>query len=108
MFGGIAFLLRGRMCCGVLGDELVVRVPDDEFSAVLRHRHVRPMDFTGRPLKGFVYVSPPGFRTSAALRSWLARGERFLRQASPGDRRARARVVAGATGSRGYRRRNRR
>jgi hypothetical protein len=79
MFGGIAFLLHGRMCCGVLGDELVVRVPEDEFPAMLRQRHVRPMDFTGRPLKGFVYVSPSGFRTAAALRGWLARGERFVR-----------------------------
>lgn len=81
MFGGVAFLLRGRMCCGVLGDELVVRVPNDEFAAVLRRRHVRPMDFTGRPLKGFVYVSRPGFRTAAALRGWLACGERFVRRA---------------------------
>lgn len=54
----------------------MVRVPDDEFDGVLRARHVRPMDFTGRPLRGFVYVSPPGFRTAAALGTWLARGAR--------------------------------
>jgi hypothetical protein len=75
MFGGLTFLYRGRMCCGIVGRDLMVRIPDDEFDAVVRRRHVRPMDFTGKPLRGFVYVSPPGFRTPAALRGWLSRGE---------------------------------
>ena len=66
MFGGLAFLYLGRMCCGIVGRDLMVRIPDDEFDAVMRGRHVRPMDFTGKPLRGFVYVSPPGFRTAAA------------------------------------------
>src|SRR5918996_2220674 len=76
MFGGLAFLCRGRMCCGIVGNDLIVRVPIDVFDAVLRRRHVRPMDFTGRPLRGFVYVSPSGFRTATALRAWLSYGER--------------------------------
>ena len=80
MFGGLAFLCRGRMCCSIVGHRLMVRVPEDEFDAVMRGRHVRPMDFTGRPLKGFVYVSPSGFRTVATLREWLARGERVAVQ----------------------------
>ena len=68
MFGGLAFLCLGRMCCGIVGSDLMVRIPDDEFDAVMRNRYVRPMDFTGKPLRGFVYVSAPGFRTRAALR----------------------------------------
>jgi hypothetical protein len=80
MFGGLAFLCQGRMCCGIVGDDLMVRIPADEFDAVMRGRHVRPMDFTGKPLRGFVYVSPPGFRTAFALRAWLARGERAAEQ----------------------------
>lgn len=59
MFGGIALMYRNRMCCGILGNDLVVRVTDDKVEAVRRLRGVRPMDFTGKPLKGFVYVSPP-------------------------------------------------
>lgn len=78
MFGGLAFLYRGRMCCGIVGNDLMVRIPDDEFNAVMRRRHVRPMDFTGKPLRGFVFVSPPGFRTAAALRTWIARGGRHV------------------------------
>jgi hypothetical protein len=76
MFGGLAFLCRGRMCCGIVGRDLMVRIPEDEFTTVISGRYVRPMDFTGRPLRGFVYVSPPGFRTEAALRAWLSHGER--------------------------------
>jgi len=79
MFGGLAFLYLGRMCCGIVGRDLMVRIADNEADAVMRGRHVRPMDFTGKPLRGFVYVSPPGFRTLAALRGWLLRGERVAR-----------------------------
>ena len=80
MFGGLAFLCQGRMCCGIVGSDLMVRIPVGEFDAVMRGRHVRPMDFTGRPLRGFVYVSPPGFRTAAALRTWLSHGERVAQE----------------------------
>ena len=80
MFGGLAFLLRGRMCCGIVGNDLMVRVADGEFDEVMRGRHVRPMDFTGKPLRGFAYVAPPGFRTAAALRTWLSRGERVAEE----------------------------
>jgi len=96
MFGGLAFLCRGRMCCGIVGSDLMVRVADNEFDAVMRGPHVRPMDFTGKPLRGFVYVSPPGFRTPAALRTWLSRGERVAQEkaASP-PKRPRRRSLRG-------------
>ncbi len=80
MFGGLAFLYQGRMCCGIVLSDLMVRVPLDEFDAALRKRHVRPMDFTGKPLKGFVYVSPSGIRTAVSLRGWLTLGERAARR----------------------------
>ena len=101
MFGGLAFLCRGRMCCGIVGADLMVRVAEDEFDRVVRGRHVRPMDFTGRPLRGFVYVSPPGFRTAAALRRWLSRGESVANQkaAEPAQSSSRPRK----TGSRARR-----
>lgn len=89
MFGGLAFLCLGRMCCGIVGSDLMVRIPDDEFDAVIRNRNVRPMDFTGRPLRGFVYVSPPGFRTAAALRTWLSRGERVAEEKAKGPTKRR-------------------
>jgi hypothetical protein len=101
MFGGLAFLCRGRMCCGIIGSDLMVRIPDDEFDAVVRGRHVRPMDFTGKPLRGFVYVSPPGFRTAAALRTWLSRGERAAeKKATRPTKRRPSRKTGSAVGHR--------
>jgi TfoX-like protein len=99
MFGGLAFLYRGRMCCGVVERDLMVRIPDDEFDAVMRGRHVRPMDFTGKPLRGFVYVSPPGFRTGAALLTWVSRGERVAKgRATEPTKRRQSRKTGSAAG----------
>ena len=100
MFGGLAFLYGGRMCCGIIGRDLMARVPDDEFDAVVRRRHVRPMDFTGRPLRGFVYVSPPGFRTAAALRTWVSYGERVAEGKATGPRKRRTNRKTGSAAGR--------
>ena len=101
MFGGLAFLYQGRMCCGIVGSDLMVRVPEDEFDAVVHARHVRPMDFTGKALRGFVYVSPPGFRTAAALRMWVARGERVAEEKATGaTKRRSSRKTGSAVGRR--------
>lgn len=71
MFGGVCFLLHGHMACGVADDRLMLRVGPERHEATLALPHVVPMDFTGRPLRGFVFVQPAGFRTAAALRKWL-------------------------------------
>ncbi len=73
MFGGVAFMLRGHMCCGILGTTLMVRLAPDVAQALLSRKHVRPMDFTGRPLRGFLYVDAPAMRTAAQLRKWVDR-----------------------------------
>jgi hypothetical protein len=85
MFGGLAFMYRNRMCCGIVGSELVVRIAADEFAAAMRRRHVRPMDFTGKPMRGFAYVSGAGLRTTAALRGWIRHGERFVQKTRLGS-----------------------
>ena len=73
MFGGICFLLNGRMSAGVLGDDLIVRVAPDEYEAALRAPGARPMDFTGRPMRGFLMVGPRGYKARADMSAWLAR-----------------------------------
>ena len=83
MFGGVAFLANGHMFCGVNKDDLVVRVGPDAWAKALSRKHARPMDFTGKPLGGYVYVAPPGVRTAAALKTWLDQGLRFARTLSP-------------------------
>ena len=96
---GLAFLCGGRMCCGIVGADLMVRVAENEFDQIVRRRHVRPMDFTGRPLRGFVYVSPPGFRTATALGRWLSRGVRVAhrRAAEPAKSSSHLRKTPGSS-----------
>jgi len=79
MFGGIAFLQHGNMCCGVIKDRLVVRVGPQQYDACLSRSHVRPMDFTGRPMRGIIYVLPAGYRRADALRFWLEAGLAYTR-----------------------------
>jgi TfoX/Sxy family transcriptional regulator of competence genes len=79
MFGGVAFLLDGKMFAGVANKDLMVRVGPEAYEASLARRHVRPMDFTGRPLTGYVYVSPAGLRTDDAAAEWVEHAMRFVR-----------------------------
>lgn len=78
MFGGLAFMLNGNMCCGIVGDDFVVRTGPDKFEAALSRPHARPMDFTGRPMRGFVYVAPAGYRLTRDLKSWIHTGIQFV------------------------------
>lgn len=77
MFGGVAFMLRGHMCCGVTKDDLVIRVGPRRYEEALAHPHARPMDFTGRPLRGFVFVSPSGYKNDKALAKWVTKAVDF-------------------------------
>jgi TfoX/Sxy family transcriptional regulator of competence genes len=79
MFGGLAFLLHDNMCCGVNGEQLMLRIGADGEAAALAEPHARPMDFTGRPLAGFVYVGAEGFESDADLEAWVARAVAFAR-----------------------------
>jgi TfoX/Sxy family transcriptional regulator of competence genes len=77
MFGGIAFLVHGHMAVGVVKSELMARVGAEAHAAALREPHARPMDFTKRPMKGFVFVAPRGFAEDADLARWVERGVAF-------------------------------
>lgn len=83
MFGGMAYMVRGHMCVGVNGDELMVRVGPDGYADALAQAHAREMDFTGRAMKGFVYVAPEGFETTDGLSSWIDRGLAFVLSLPP-------------------------
>lgn len=94
MFGGLALLAGGNMACGVMGGELLIRVPEAEAAALLGRPHVRPMTFTGRPMRAFVVVAPPGFADEAALDGWVALGLAAARAAANRPKPARARKPA--------------
>jgi TfoX/Sxy family transcriptional regulator of competence genes len=71
MFGGLAFLLHGHMFVGIVGSTLMARVGPQHQEQALAAPHVRPMDFTGRPMKGYVYVDPEGLAEDQDLEKWV-------------------------------------
>ncbi|MBT5855421.1 TfoX/Sxy family protein [bacterium] len=83
MFGGIAFMVNGHMCVGVVEESLVVRVGAEQHDACLALPHTRQMDFTGRPMKNFVYIDGPGFDDEASLVEWIDRGLKFVNSLPP-------------------------
>jgi hypothetical protein len=83
MFGGVGFLLRGNMACGVHGDNLIVRVGPERYPEALARPHARVFDMTGRPMVGWVEVAPPGFASSADLRRWIVLGVQHVKTLAP-------------------------
>lgn len=82
MFGGLCFMVAGKMCVGIVKDELMVRVGAENDATALAQPHARPMDFTGKPMKGFIYVAPEGLESDERLSWWIDQGTRFARSAA--------------------------
>ena len=76
-FGGLTFMLQGNMCCRVEGDRLMVRVGAEKYDEALAQKHAQLMDFTGRPMKGMVFVEPAGLASAEDLTAWVERGVDF-------------------------------
>lgn len=83
MFGGLSFLVNGHMSCGIVGDDLMVRVGPDAYVGALKKKGVRPMDFTGRAMKGMIYVDRSGYGRSAGLKAWVEQGLSYARSLPP-------------------------
>lgn len=78
MFGGLAFMVHGHMCVGIVGSELMVRVGPEGYEDALAQPHARKMDFTGKAMRGFVYVTQEGFEWDADLKAWIKRALKFV------------------------------
>ena len=99
MFGGLCLLVEGKMCVGIVKDELMVRVGPEKYEAALARPGARPMDFTGKPMTGFVFVSQDGMGLDRELEEWVQLGVTFARTqevkrpraSAPKKRRARGR-----------------
>jgi len=74
MFGGICYLLHGNMACGIVGNQLIVRVGKEKYAAALELPHTSIFDFTGRPMTGWVQVGPAGTTAEEDLETWLQKG----------------------------------
>jgi TfoX/Sxy family transcriptional regulator of competence genes len=83
MFGGIGFMLQGNMACGVLKDELIVRVGPERYEEALTKPHTRPFDFSGRPMRGWVMVASDGYESDEALQGWVQQGVDFALSLPP-------------------------
>jgi len=93
MFGGLAYMSQGKMFASILNDNLVGRVGPEANDQALKELHTRPMDFTGRLMKGYIYVSQDGLETATQLRKWLTRGQMFVASLPPAKRGAVRRVT---------------
>ncbi len=71
MFGGTCYMVNGKMCCGVVGDEIMCRIDHDIYEEALERPGCREMDFTGKPMKGYVFVSNEGMKTKKQLDYWI-------------------------------------
>ena len=72
-----------KMCCGVAGDYLMLRLGNKGAAAALQEAGTRPMDFTGKPLKSMVYVEPAGYESDDGLRYWVERSLKFAKSLPP-------------------------
>jgi TfoX/Sxy family transcriptional regulator of competence genes len=79
MFGGLAFMLDGNMCCGVMKDRIMLRLGPEGVQLALKQAHTEPMDFTGKPMKSMVYVRPEGYESDADLARWVETAVRFAK-----------------------------
>lgn len=78
MFGGLCFLARGHMFVGIVGEALMARVGPAAYEKALRRPHARVMDFTGKPMKGYVFVDPPGYEEDRDLKRWVEESLKFV------------------------------
>lgn len=83
MFGGLCYLWEGHMLCGIVGDELMLRVGPEQYPDLLDHADTREMDFTGKAMKGMLYLSEEGFATEEQLDFWIKRCMDFVTQLPP-------------------------
>lgn len=77
MFGGIAFMVNDKMCIGILKDEIMLRVMEEHYESSLEKNHVKPMEFTGRVMKGFLFIEEPAFKKPKEFEYWLKLGLEF-------------------------------
>jgi TfoX/Sxy family transcriptional regulator of competence genes len=78
MFGGIAYMLRGNMLCGIIGDMLMTRVGPEQYVASLKKPHAHDQAGNMRAMKGFVYVEAAGIESDKALKDWVKLCEKFV------------------------------
>ena len=83
MFGGLAFMISGHMCCGIIGEKLMLRVGAGQYDELLQKKHASAMDFTGKPMKGMLYIEPEGIAEDQNLSQWIGKALDFVSTLPP-------------------------
>ncbi len=87
MMGGVAFMVNNKMCVGVIKDEMMARIDPDVYEEALEKHGCHPMDFTGKPMKGWVFISPEGIDKVKDLHYWIGLALDFNMKAKPSKKR---------------------
>lgn len=87
MMGGLCFMVNGKMCVGVEKKRLMLRIDPETYDVALRRKGCTPMDFTGKPMRGFVFVNSDGIASRRDLDSWIALALEFNPRAVASKRR---------------------
>lgn len=79
MFGGVGYMLNGNMACGILGEDMIVRVGHDNYEKLLKRKHAKIFAMKGnsKPMKGWLMVAPEGYKTARQLSAWVKEGVEF-------------------------------
>lgn len=83
MFGGLCFIVSRHMCCGIVEDKLMARVGPEKYEEMLIKEHALKMDFTGKPMRGMLYVEPEGVHSDKNLREWIDASLDFIQTLPP-------------------------
>lgn len=94
MFAGLCVFIYGNMCCGIVKDELMLRIGPDGYDDALAQPHAREMDFTGRSMRGMIDVGCEGFAEDEDLAGWLERAARFAESLAAKTANAKKRAAA--------------
>ncbi len=79
MFGGNVFMINDKMCIGIVKDELMLQVLDAKYETLIEKNHVRAMNFTGKTMKGFLYIEEEGLKKESELNQWIDFGLEFAK-----------------------------
>jgi TfoX/Sxy family transcriptional regulator of competence genes len=93
MFGGIAFMWKDKMFVGIIKNDLMVRVLLEREEEALEKPHARPMDFTKKPMKGFIYVSLDGIKSKKNLDAWIEMGKEYVLKSPPRKKKAKNTIM---------------
>lgn len=83
MFGGLCFMVGEHMCCGIVNNTLMARVGPENYDSLLSREHASEMNFTGRPMKGMIFVDPDGIQSDSDLAEWIVVCTEFVESLPP-------------------------